>query len=179
MKSSKNFKTIFAIILLSMIGIQSFAIEGYKDLKFGISKEKVIASKICSFNTFNPGQIGVKGIACTDFKFGGKTTNAAAFFINDKFLRFVIEPSIDIIEGLSKGLVKKYGAPSSMSTDNEFNAVDNHPNKEAFLAFDNNTVYLKIMSDKVNIQTTILIYTSPLYDILLSKNQENSLKDDL
>lgn len=179
MKLNKSFRVLCILVLLSITSTQSFAVDGYKGLKFGITQEKVLASNLCNFSLMNTGQIGVTGYTCTNFKFGGKTNEAAAFFINNKFLRFVIAPSIDIIEGLSQGLVKKYGTPSSMSTDEEFNAVDNHPNKEAFLAFDNDTVYLKIMSDKVNIQTAILIYTSPLYDILLSKNQEDSLKDDL
>lgn len=179
MKLSKHFGTSIILLLLCIISTQSFAVDGYKSLKFGISQEKVLASNLCNFIPVNTGQIGVKGLSCFDFKFGGKTTEAVAFFINNKFLRFVIVPSIDVIEGLSQGLIKKYGAPSSMSTDKEFNAVDSSPNKEAFLAFDDNTIYLKIMSNQVNLQSALLIYTSPLYDILLSKNYQDSLKDDL
>ena len=174
-----SFNKILIAIVFSFIATQAFAIDGYKDLKFGITQKEVLASNLCSFESTNTGYDGVEGLGCSDFKFGNEITEAYALFINDQFLRFLIIPSVEVIEGLSSGLVKKYGAPSSSSTPKEFTAVDSSPNQEAFIAFDNNTIYLKIMSDETNLQSVILIYTSPRYDILLGQHQEKSLKNDL
>ena len=87
--------------------------------------------------------------------------------------------STNVVVGLSKGLADKYGQPSSSSTPQEFQAIDTLPNREAFVAFDNNTVYLKLMSDENYIQSAILLYTSPSYDSLLLKNQKESVSNDL
>ncbi|SHN92767.1 hypothetical protein BHECKSOX_1369 [Bathymodiolus heckerae thiotrophic gill symbiont] len=125
------------------------------------------------------GQAEVEYYGCDDFMFGGKAVEAGAFFIDGKFLRFAIVPSVDVAISLMEGLSKKYGSPSSSSTQKEFQSVDALPNREAFLAFDKNTVYLKLMSDENYVQSTILLYTSPSYDVLLLKNQQKSISSDL
>ena len=127
----------------------------------------------------NSGQVGVESLGCNDFKFGNRVVEAGAFFIDDKFLRFVIVPNIDDAMGIVKGLMKKYGNLSSSSTQKELQAVDSLPNQRAFLAFDSNTVIINLTSDENHIQTMLLVYTSPLYEVLLGKKQQQSVSDDL
>ena len=172
---------MFLAILFGVMSIPQIAnaVNGYKNLKFGMPKKEIISSNICTLQKLESGQVGVEYYGCDDFMFGGETVEAGIFFIDDEFLRFAILPSIDVALGLIKGLSQKYGSPSSSSTQKEFEAVDALPNREAFLAYDNNTVFLKLMSDENYIQSAILLYTSPSYDVLLLKNQQESMSDDL
>ncbi|MBD5771003.1 hypothetical protein [Marinomonas colpomeniae] len=177
-----NFRSyIISSLILGVLFISqtATAVDGYKDLKFGMSAKQIVASNVCTLQKYESGQIGVEYYGCDDFMFGGEAVEAGAFFIDDKFLRFAIAPSVDVALSLANGLSEKYGSPSSSSTQKEFQAVDALPNREAFLAYDKNTVYLKLMSDENYTQSAILLYTSPSYDILLLKKQDKSISNDL
>jgi len=174
-------KYIFSSIFLGALFISqaATAVDGYKDLKFGMSIKQIVASNVCTLQKGESGQVGVESYGCDDFMFGGEAVEAAAFFIDGKFLRFVIIPSFDVTLSVINGLSKKYGTPSSSSTQKEFVAIDNLPNREAFLAYDKNTVYVKLMSDENYVQSALLLYTSPSYDVFLLKNQDKSISNDL
>lgn len=177
----KLFNQMKITILLLVLTLSSnlFAVDGYKELKFGISKKQVLASKLCTFNPVDSGILGVEGLQCSNFNLGGQLVNAYAFFINDKFLRLAIYPPIEVLSGLTNSLSSKYGEASSSSTKEEFEAVDKSPNKEAFLAFDKDTIILKIISDENNFQTALLLYNSPDYETSMDKKHEEILKKDL
>jgi len=166
----------FCAISLSQIAA---AVDGYKNLTFGMSKKQIITSNVCTLQKSESGLAGVEYYGCDDFMFGGEAVEAGALFIDGKFLRFVIVPSVDVALSLIKALSNKYGIPSSSSSQTEFQAIDTLPNREAFLAFDEDTVYLKLMSDENYSQSAILLYTSPSYDILLLENQQKSISNDL
>ncbi len=180
-KEVKIRKNIYCFVFLITVFIVQSAIaaEGYKNLKFGMSKGEVIDDRICTLQEYESDQPGVESYFCDDFSFGGKTVQAGAFFINDEFLRFVIVPPVDVAIGLAKGLSEKYGSPSSSSSQKEFQAIDTLPNREAFIAFDENTIFLKLMSNENYEQSALLIYTSKKYEILLLENQKQSINDDL
>ena len=91
----------------------------------------------------------------------------------------MIDADVEYSEAIARQLTAKYGSPSSQSPQSDFDGVDRHPNRSAFIAFDNNTVYLEIDSDDNNTQSLMLIYTSPMYDKLLLKNQHQSISNDL
>ncbi|WP_444998436.1 hypothetical protein [Aliikangiella sp. IMCC44359] len=170
---------VLAMGIVVLLGNSAEAVEGYKNLKFGMSKEQVKNSNLCSFRSEDSGQVGVEFMGCEDLKFSNEVTMGAAFFINNKLLRFVILTSTDTALGLINALSNKYGNTSSQSSDEEFNAIDKFPNREAFMAFDNDTVYLKFVSNAVGDQSAMLIYTSPEYDKKLLQNQEESISHDL
>lgn len=166
----------FAVFFLPQVVL---AVDGYKDLKFGSDKKAVLGSGVCTFVEQESGQIGVEYYGCDDFLFGGSATEAGVFFINDEFLRFVVVPPVDVVESLVDSLISKYGPPVSSSSKEQFEAIDRFPNREAFMSFDDNTVYLRLMSQGDYSQVVLLIYTSPLYDTYLKQNQKRSLGGDL
>ncbi|NBK99816.1 MAG: hypothetical protein EOM50_17760 [Erysipelotrichia bacterium] len=168
-----------ASFLLITCSITASAVDGYKNLKFGSSVKEVQNSKICSFAPLTDYGNGVKALECTNFKFGNDNVEAAALFINDKFLRFVIVADLDYTEAIAKQLKSKYGTPSSMSPQSDLDSVDRYPNRTAFIAFDNNTIYMKVDSDNNNNESLLIIYTSPAYENLLLKNQHQSISNDL
>jgi len=155
------------------------AIDGYKDVKFGASKKVVLARKWCSFNKGDSGQAGVELYSCNDFQFVGQSVDAGALFINNKFLRFIITVPVDHVKGIVSGLTNKYGEPSSKSPQGDFAAVDRNPNRQAYLAFDRNTIIFQLMSDQSLNQSAILIYTSPEYEKSLIELQRKSAGNDL
>ena len=166
-------------IILFFISSSANAVDGYKDLKFGSRIDEIQASNICSFEPLTDYGTSVKALECSDFKFGEQNVDAAALFINNKFLRFVIDVDVEYSEAIARQLTAKYGAPSSQSPQSDFDGVDRHPNRTAFVAFDSNTVYLEVDSDDNNTQSLMLIYTSPVYDRLLLKNQHQEISNDL
>lgn len=172
----KKYITTFLLLTCS---ITAHAVDGYKNLKFGSSVEEVQTSKICSFGPLTDYGTGIKALECTDFKFGNNNVEAGALFINNKFQRFVIDSDIDYTEAVANQLKSKYGSPSSMSPQSDLDGVDRHPNRTAFIAFDNNTIYMKFDSDENNKESLLIIYTSPEYDNLLLKNQHQSISNDL
>lgn len=174
-------KLLFISMLLGSVFISPvvMAVDGYKELKFGMTKSQVVGSNLCTLDKQNSGVDGIEFYSCDDFMFGGATVEAGAFFIGGKFLRFVILPPLEVATGLMNGLSEKYGSASSSSTDKEFNAIDNMPNREAYLAFDKDTIFLKISSDENYVQQLMLLYTSPIFDILVQKIRQKSISKDL
>ena len=148
-----------------------------KNFKFGISKAKLMKK---SSLTLTESIIGDKVTALwsENFSFGGSKVMAFFYFIDDRFLRIAIEVPIDDALAVAEGLNSKYEI-SSQSPPSTFDALDNHPSMEAFLAFDKDTIYLKFASDEISNQTAMLLYTSPEFDKLLLRNKKESLNDDL
>lgn len=175
----KNSKKLITFILGLFLSTPVIAVDGYKNLKFGMSKKQIIETQICDLEKTNSDVQGVEIYTCNNFKFGGETVEAGAFFINNKFLRFYITPSMNVAIGLGQGLTDKYGTPSSSSTPEEFNKIDSTPNAIVYLGFDRNTVVLRIMSDENTIQSAFLLYTASNYEKVLGEMQKKSLSNDL
>ncbi len=175
----KSGKKLISCILGLLLSTPAIAVDGYKNLKFGMSTKQIMETNICTFKKTASSVPGVEIYTCNNFKFGGETVEAGAFFIDNKFKRLFIVPSMTVAIGLGQGLSDKYGAPSSSSPRESFAKVDNTPNTEAYLGFDGNTVLLRIMSDENNLQSAFLIYTSSDYEKVLGDIQKKSLSNDL
>lgn len=174
---------IFIGLISSVFSMSSFAVDGYKELKFGMTTEEVLNTEICTFQSLiNTKEFeSVKFAACTDFQFGGESVPAVAYFINGEFLRFGIEvgATVDRMLSLMLSLMNKYGLPSTMPSEDELSAVETLPNRKAYIGFDKDTVFLGYQSDENYSQTVFLIYTSPKYETLLISNQGKILESDI
>lgn len=166
-----------SLVALILLPGNLYAVDGYKNFKFGISQKQLIKESSWALTEIKMGD-GVTALGSEDFNFGGSKVTAFFYFIDDKFLRIAIEVPIDNAQAVAEGLNSKYEI-SSRSPQSTFEAVDNHPNMEAFLAFDGDTIYLNLASDEMSNNTAMLLYTSPEFDTLLLKNQKESLRDDL
>lgn len=168
------------IISILLIPVTCWSVDGYKNLKFGIKKEAVKKSKLCSFKEDPPSNGDpVETLECSDFKFNNTNTNAYAYFINGKFLRFAFDAQVDQLSSLIAAMSEKYGAPSSGSSDEEFLAVDKYPDRKARILFDKDTITVGVFSDKIGRQWGVVIYSSPEYERLLVKKQKAGMKDSL
>ena len=173
-------KVFLLIACLLILPTSSFAVDGYKNLKFGINKEAVKKSKLCKFDEVPSvdGEIG-EVLECEDFKFSGITTYAWAYFIDNKFLRLVFNlpehQGIPVLDALTE----KYGKASSFDSTADFESVRLHPNRSAFISFDKDTIRVKMGSTSENMIYYKIFYESPKYEQMLLKNQKMGVKDSL
>lgn len=168
-------KRVLLGLVLIILSLNSWAVDGYKSLKFGNTIKQLIDSKICTFK-----KVSVKNqlttYACDDFKFGEQNTIGMAAFINDKFKRLVI--NIDgPLEPLIESLNKKYGLPSSMSDEEAIKNYD-QTGKPVFIRYDKDTIIAQTQFDGGKI-ITMLIYTVPDYDAEARKAMLGSIDKDI
>jgi len=167
---------LFSIIFT--INSPATAVDGYKNITFGMSKQQVQNSALCDFIEINVDPI-VGGLTCNNLIFASETIEAVGYFIDDKLLRFVIAPPYEKAISINKSLSNKYGAPSNISSRQQLNAVDYMTNQDAYIFYDNNTVVVNFMSDENSNKTLLIMYTSPEYEIQLLNKQQESMSGDL
>ncbi|HHR6128539.1 TPA: hypothetical protein ACS72K_000093 [Providencia alcalifaciens] len=167
--------------LLTMFSMGAMAIDGYKNIKFGDSIEKVLSSNLCTFEKM-PNESGIDQISlygCGDFKFSGKDRMALATFINGKFKKLLINVGNDI-DPLIDSLTQKYGKPSSMSSVDEINKAKAKGDYYLlFINFDKDTVKLHIEKPKDKKEMIFLIYQDSMFDKELNKIKSERIESDI
>ena len=173
-------KALITTALIFGVSSQAYAVDGYKTLTFGMSKQEVKAANVCGFTNSSDIAKGVTSLDCSNLNFSNAERNAAAVFVDGKFERFVIEINTDQIIPLVTALRKKYGNPTQKSSSRKtWEKIDNTPGIEAYLWFDNNTVLLQVSNDEVMNKTTLLVYTSRDYDNKVANAQSGSFSSDI
>ncbi|PHM22552.1 hypothetical protein [Xenorhabdus ehlersii] len=171
-------KRVLLGLMLSTLSLSSWAVDGYKDVKFGSSVKDLMNSKLCNFQKIPPAST-IKELSlysCLDFNFSGKKTMAIATFLNGKFKRFLIGVDSNI-NPLIDALNKKYGLPSSMtSEDIMVRALTT--GEPVFVRYDNDTVIIKV--EKSNGQeVTMLMYTDSKFDDEINALSQNKIANDI
>lgn len=157
----------------------AMAVDGYKSLKFGMSMKQVANEKMCSFRVIKDDE-EEPYLECHDFSFGKTKTEAYAYFIDGKFMRLAIAlPDYQAVDTVIAGLSEKYGQPSSSSTDQEFAAIEQTPNAQVYMSFDNDMVYVLQESDEDRVQSALLIYTHSDFDALRDAKAKADVSSDL
>lgn len=169
---------VLAVMILLSAG-HAMAVDGYKNMKFGMSKQEIINLKPCALYKGDSAPKGAENLECDDFPFGGDDTSAGFFFIDGKLERVALVLGIDEALGLATSLKNKYGLPSSSSTKQQLAATDTTPGASAFIAFDSNTVILNLISDDQMNRAAILIYTSNNYEKKIAKKQAIDVDGDI
>lgn len=169
---------ILSIILL-FTASQAMAVDGYKNMKFGMSKQEIIKIKPCALYKSDDAPKGTERLDCNDLQFGGDDTDAGFFFIDGKLERVALILDFNKAIGLATSLKDKYGLPSSSSTKQQIAAIDTTPNSSAFLAFDGDTVILNLISDDKMNRAAILVYTSKNYSQKIIKKQAQAVNNDI
>jgi hypothetical protein len=101
--------------LMSFIGlllpfvVQAAPVDGYKDLKFGMTLEQVKDSPLCESKWIYVKDINTWG--CARFKFGDVYVTGGAMFIDSKLARVALKiPESHMVNTYLK-LIEKYGEP--------------------------------------------------------------------
>lgn len=166
-------------VIASLHAGLSQAVDGYKDLHFGDSKQTVLESKICTLTPRTAPIEGLEYYSCPDFKLGKDSLEAGLFFIDNRFLRLSIVTPVEKSFLIAQGLTEKYGPPSSQSPSDHFIKLESQSNSHAFMAFDNNTVFYRFSTNADMKRQALLIYTSPDYEKILVKQQLKGINPDL
>lgn len=188
MKYIAKLTLILIILLFSNKSI--FAVEGYKDFTWGMSKDQVKNTSFCDFKAEDESQKGISALYCDDFPFGGKKRWGFFLFINNELLRIAVDIEKDEIKPLIEIFDESY--------KNEKNPKNpplktGGPVLTGTFSWDKDTILLKIIpvkKEKVqqmqmpqleeSEQDVIasLIYTSKDYEKKSNEKDKLILKDD-
>lgn len=175
-----SIKAIVMGIFLSAVAFNTFAVDGYKNVKFGSDISTLKKAKLCTWAKGDSYSIkGVDTYFCPDFKFSGSNSMAIAIFINDRFERISINLNNNDIEPLLTALQKKYGEPSSAtSADKAEKAVEN--GGEVYIKYDSDTVFVSMNRDlELQKDLASLVYSSSDYTKKFAAVRSKTLEDDV
>lgn len=171
-------KTVITILLLAL-SLNVFAVDGYKETKFGMTLSEVKSQGLCTLYT----QPEIDGIIhmymCEDFLFNGKKTYAYFYFINNQLLRFsFIAGSINEIGPITHALVEIYGDASTPVTYENLKSFDAGKAEGFDIAFDQDTVALRVarLTGKT---IAMMIYTSMSYDTKVLESMKVTMAKQL
>ena len=172
---------LIATIILILSFSQAYAVDGYKSLKFGMSKSEVIKSGFCTFGKEQSSdtQKYLKTLSCTDFKFKGSNTKATAYLMDNKFLRVVITIDTNDLNVLMGMLTKKYGIRSSPVDSIDAVKELSKPDNSIWIGFDKDTVLILLTTNKFLKLSAYLVYNSPEYSKVLTKYKTDAIGDDI
>lgn len=170
-------KRFFLVLVLVLAAPPVMAIDGYKGMKFGMSKKEALQNKPCTFVPAPSANPVVEHYYCNDLPFSGDKVAASAFFVRGEFLRFsILTTSTDIV-ATAKALTAKYGEAQSMEGDPQ--KVGVVPGAELRAVFDSGTIEVMLKtapSLKVN---SFLIYTDPNFEDKLTDAAAKELVNEL
>ena len=101
--------TIFCTLAITIISTNAFAVDGYKNLKFGMSIEEVLKAgkELCSFQKVQEKkQLSMYG--CTDFTFAGEETKLYTYFVKGILLRVAVDVPVEKVDAIMNSLMKKF-----------------------------------------------------------------------
>lgn len=154
-------------------------VDGYQDIKFGISPSKLKGMKKCNLTEINKQDSGgVEVHACRDFKFNGSDSDAYFYFIDGKLGRVGIEFTEGKLEALATALIEKYGTPSHSATAEQLRAFDAGKLEQVDIAWVNNTIILRLLRAGFKAKS-MLVYSSSTFDSDVTKLQKSSIKDSI
>ena len=179
--SSIRINSFFYVAVFMFLSAGGYAVDGYKDIKFGISIDQLERLKVCNLSN-DPTQSTqfLKVYVCPDFKFNSSKTYAGFHFVDGKLLRMGINLGTEKDEFITvlNALSEKYGKPtltSPMSYIDEF--VVGKRDKVDF-GWDGETVILRMFRNDAE-KNVMVIYTSSSYDSEVMKLKTKSMKNDL
>ena len=129
-----------AALLTALISLpaQAVTVDGFRDLKFGMTKTEVISSKICPLVQYESGvsNDNLEVYGCEDFQFIGHTTTLGAVVINNKLVRVLIGVPPEKSQALTQSLLKKYEPTGNGSSPAEWMQIKTPP-KDGATAYQN------------------------------------------
>jgi len=169
---------LFAAALLAF-SASSMAVDGYKNLKFGMSRQDVLATKTCSFRKSPSDDKGVDTYFCTNFKVGGKRTNALVLFIDGKLARFGFNQPANDALAIMQAMKDKYGDPIDPPSMDQLQALERVPNDSVDINFDNNTVTIRLTTDDDLNQNMLILYSAADFDQKMIALKNAQISSDL
>lgn len=164
---------LFAILSLTFFSSQILAVDGFQELKFGMTLDDVKKAKKCDWKKHKSIQSSYQ---CSNFTFfGEKTKYLTSYDSSGKLVQIqVIIPDIKLKE-VMEGLPKKYSISTPYTEKKE------NGNKQISVKFDDDTVEFRVthQGESEFDYTALLIYSDKNYLLGLEKKKEQRIKDEL
>jgi hypothetical protein len=181
----KNMRFNFVSILVCLIAAGSAVaqatetVDGYKDIKFGISYAQLKALKKCSLRKL-PAEDPLVAYGCENFNFNGKQTGAFFYFIKGKLLRVAIVAGNSSLDAMNyaTALRNKYGAPTSLDPTQLAN-YDSGLINEADIAWQDGRVLISLTKSDTRSDILMLIYSDPEYFSKYTASAAKNVEKDL
>lgn len=165
-------------MMFAIISVSSYAVDGYKEFKFGMSVSKV--KQLCPIHLEQiENKDGIRTLSGEGMRFAGEKTEVAFIFIDEKLVRIAFKVPENKVAAITKGIYQKYGEPSTPIDPEQFKAVATSPNTEAVAGFDNDTVTIRFISGSDNEKTVVVNYSDEYYDEKIISSQQAGLQGDL
>lgn len=151
-------KKIIALtaLLFPLLG-QAVPVDGYKDLKFGMTLEQVKESSLCESKWIYVKDINTWG--CNRFKFGDIYVTAGTMFVDAKLARVALKIPNSHMADIYLKLVEKYGKPDQSKQPEIIGET-----VRADLLFADGTVLYRNSVGNNKVIITHLIYTIKDFD---------------
>ncbi|WP_163304453.1 hypothetical protein [Enterobacter ludwigii] len=169
---------LFAATLLAF-SASSMAVDGYKNLKFGMSAREALATKTCSFRMGSSDQKGVDMYVCDDFKIGGQLANGYMFFMDKKLARFAFQQPVKDAISVLESIKGKYGEPINPPSRESLMNLDRIPNSGIDVDYDHGTVTVRFTSDERLYQRMWVMYSIPEYNQKMIDLKNAQISSDL
>ncbi|NHB90771.1 hypothetical protein [Photorhabdus cinerea] len=172
-------KRVLLGLMLSTLSLSSWAVDGYKGVKFGSSIDDVINSKLCTYKKIENSVYNIKEVSsyvCYDLNFSGKKTTAIFTFIDNKFQRISIDVDPDTAY-LMEALQHKYGRPSSRPDQDQI-ALSKTTGIPVSFGFDDDTIFVAKRYTNGN-SSALLIYTTSHYEEKIRQLSTSNLSQDI
>lgn len=173
----KPFKHLFAIVISALSFNAIAAVDGFQELKFGMSLNDIKQIRKCEWAKF-------KHIAnsweCKKFEFFGEKTRALVTFNEGKFVKIQIVVPEVLVEDISKAIPDKYPISSEMAVEETKKKGD----IQFTIKYEENTVSLitTLIGGNENNTRTLLTYTDKNYLNVQTeelKEKKNKIKEGL
>lgn len=171
-------KRFFLVLVLALATSPAMAIDGYKNMKFGMNKKEALKNQPCTLVSIPsyPSEVEEQ-YYCKDLPFAGKMTKGSAFFVRGEFLRFSILMTPTDTVASTKALIGKYGEAQSVQGDLQKAGVV--PGAEWRAVFDSDTIEVMVKTAPSLEVNSFLIYTAPNYGDKLTDAAAKELANEL
>jgi hypothetical protein len=173
--------SVMVILIVVCMAQQTFAVDGYKDLKFGESYEEIDSKKKpCDWikSGWNH-EFGLLEATCKDLKFASHRIPAYFAFLDNQLHLVILTIPLSMAKVAVDSLTGKYGKPEFASPTEDFKKVDTTPNSKAIISWKSATIQFKIMRSKSNVVTAEIFYKSDqflkLYRAKIGKNMKGDI----
>ena len=157
-----TFKKLTTILVLSLISTVAFAIDGYKEFKFGASEKEIRNLLKCNyietgktlysymFPDIDEPEKRIKQIDCKEYRFLEKEGSVTFEFIDDQLKRIMFKPNVSryFSEYLLESYRKKYGEETDSKIGGNYELFYFNEKLIEFQLYDvpDNSLYIRYIS---------------------------------
>jgi hypothetical protein len=162
------------------------AVDGYKDIKFGITADQLRALNKCTLTRGKQDEKSLDQMFCYDFKVGSEPSTAKFYFAEDRLARISLEFSgaLSEVQQFTNVLNQTYGPPSSYPGSDDYYLFNNFKQPTLDHGWAKDSVVMRMAWGPLPADfpkwkpgsTMLIIYTSPRDHLKIQSRRGDRLK---